>query len=178
MRSTERDLAFTEFVHARQGHLRRVAYAACGDWHLADDLVQTALARLYVAWPRIQRAGAEEAYARRIILRARVDETRRPWRREQPGLDGVDRPVVDGSAGLDERDVIVRALQQLPAMQRRTVILRHWIGLSVDQTADELGISPGTVKSHNARAVARLRDLLGDSDEPIAATTTTSKETS
>ena len=68
MRS-DRETAYTAFVAARQHHLRRIAYALCGDWHQADDLLQTALVKLYVAWPRLHRDGREEAYARQIIVR-------------------------------------------------------------------------------------------------------------
>jgi len=65
----ERDAAYTEFVRARQTHLRRIAYAVCGDWHRADDLLQIALVKLYVAWPRLHRDGREEAYVRTMIVR-------------------------------------------------------------------------------------------------------------
>lgn len=155
------DAEFTAFVVARRQHLRRVAYALCGDWHSADDLVQTALAKLYVAWPRIRRADSAEAYARRVIVRAVVDESRRPWRREHA------TQVVPDSATQDvigDRDDIVVALQLLPAMQRRCVVLRHWLDLSVEETARELGISSGTVKSHTSRALARLNELLADEE--------------
>lgn len=156
-----RDAEYASFVAARQTHLRRIAYAICGDWHRAEDLLQTALVKLYVAWPRLHRDGREEAYVRQIIVRANIDESRRPWRREQPGLDGW-----DGAARADlpyeERSALFDALQQLPAMQRKTVVLRHWLGLSVEQAAAELGISTGTVKSHTSRGIARLQEVLGD----------------
>ena len=99
------------------------------------------------------------AYARRIIVRADIDESRRPWRRERPGLDGIDRPGPE-AADVEERSALFDALQQLPAMQRKTVLLRHWIGLSVAETATELGISEGTVKSHTSRGLAALQDVL------------------
>src|SRR3954468_16375704 len=102
MNRGSRDEAFAAFVQARRAHLRRVAYAVCGDWHRADDLVQTALVKLYVAWPRIHRAGAEEAYVRTIIVRSNVDEHRRPWRRERPGLPESDRSAPEGM-GVEER---------------------------------------------------------------------------
>ena len=85
MSRASRDDEFSAFVAARQTHLRRIAYAVCGDWHRADDLLQTALVKLYVAWPRLHRDGREEAYTRQIIVRANIDERRRPWRRERPG---------------------------------------------------------------------------------------------
>jgi RNA polymerase sigma-70 factor (sigma-E family) len=159
MRPEGREQAYVEFVTARQTHLRRVAYSICGDWHQADDLLQTALTKLYVAWPRVQRRGTEEAYVRRIIVRANVDEHRRPWRREAPGLEGLDR-AADAESDPTDRTALFAALQALPPMQRKTVVLRHWLQLSVEETAHELGISEGTVKSHSARALARLQNVL------------------
>lgn len=155
MTPADRDAAFTEFVAARRDHLRRTAYAVCGDWHRADDLVQTALVKLYVAWPRV-RDGGEEAYTRTIIVRAAVDESRRPWRRERPVDRLPDRPAETA----DDRGELFEALQRLPAMQRSAVVLRHWLGLSVEETAETLGISAGTVKSHTSRGIAALRVAL------------------
>jgi len=151
---------FAAFVAARRPHLRRVAYALCGDWHQAEDLVQTALAKLYVAWPRIHRVGAEEAYARRVIVNASIDESRRPWRRERAGLDADthDRPATPAST--EDRSALVDALQDLPPMQRKAVVLRHWLDLSVEETARELGIATGTVKSHTSRGLAALHAAL------------------
>ncbi len=157
MRRSESE--FATFVAARRPHLRRIAYALCGDWHQAEDLVQTALAKLYVAWPRLHKEGAEEAYVRRIMVRANIDESRRPWRRESPGLDQHDRAIAADHSE-DDRSELVRALQQLPPMQRKVVVLRHWLDLSVEQTAGELDISTGTVKSHTSRALAALHTLL------------------
>jgi RNA polymerase sigma-70 factor (sigma-E family) len=159
VRRADRDAAFTEFVLARQTHLRRVAYAICGDWTRAEDLLQTALAKLYAAWPRIRRDGREEAYVRQIIVRANVDEYRRPWRREQPGLDGHD-PAAREPVSAEDRTELFDALQALPEMQRKVVVLRHWLGLSVAETAAELRISEGTVKSHSSRGLDRLRGLV------------------
>ena len=159
MRREQRDAEFVEFVTARRGHLRRVAYAVSGDWHLADDVLQNALVKLYVAWPRVRRDGREEAYVRRIIVRATLDERRRPWRREQPGLEGHD-PAARSPLAVEERSELFDALDQLPRMQRRTVVLRHWLGLSVAETAVELGLSEGTVKSHSSRAIERLQTVL------------------
>ncbi len=159
MRRTDREAAFTEFVATRQAHLRRTAYALCGDWHRADDLLQTALTKLYVAWPRIRHEGNEEAYVRQIMVRANIDESRRPWRRERP-TDIL--PEGEGVArdALEERSALFDALQQLPEQQRKVVVLRHWLGLSVRETADELGINEGTVKSHSSRGRAALQVVL------------------
>ena len=159
MRSTDRDEAFSEFVAARQTHLRRIAYALCGDWHRADDLLQTALTKLYVAWPRIRHEGNEEAYVRQIMVRANIDESRRPWRRERP-TEHLPETAVDGPTSTEERSALFDALQALPEQQRKVVVLRHWLGLSVRETANELGIVEGTVKSHSSRGLAALEAVL------------------
>ena len=159
MRQTEREAAYTEYVTARQTHWRRVAYAVCGDWHQAEDLLQIALTKLYVAWPRLTTAGTEDAYVRRIIMRANIDEHRRPWRRERVGVEGPER-AARGGLPYEERSELMDALRELAPMQRKVVVLRHWLGLSVDETARELHISTGTVKSHSSRALERLQSLL------------------
>jgi len=141
MRVEAREAAYVEFVAARQTHLRRIAYAVCGDWERADEILQAALTRLYVAWPRVQREGTEEAYVRRIIVRSAVDGP---------------RPAHAGPEG----SALFRAMQSLPARQRAVVLLRHWLGLSDEETAEELGISVGRVRSHGARALASLQDAL------------------
>ncbi len=124
------------------------------------------LTKLYVAWPRVAGRGTEDAYARRILTRAHVDEWRRPWRRrERPGLDDVDRPDPQRS-DVEGRDALVTALLDLPVGQRRVVVLRHWWGMSVEETAAELECSTGTVKSQTARALARLQAAL--SERPVS----------
>jgi RNA polymerase sigma-70 factor (sigma-E family) len=163
MSRATRDDEFSEFVAARQVHLRRIAYAVCGDWHRADDLLQAALVKLYVAWPRLHLDGREEAYTRQIIVRANIDESRRPWRRELSGLDGHD-PVARPELPTEERSALFDALQDLPAMQRKVIVLRHWLGLSVEETARELGIVTGTVKSHSSRGIVKLKAALALTD--------------
>jgi RNA polymerase sigma-70 factor (sigma-E family) len=152
--------AFRGFAVTRRPSLRRTAFLLCGDWHQADDLVQTALVKLYVAWPRIHSSEAPDGYAHRTLVRCFLDERRRPWRRESP-VEAVDdfgtavRPTEDL---LDLRE----ALAQLPRRQRATLLMRFWLDASVAQTADALGCSEGTVKSQTARAMTTLRALLGD----------------
>jgi DNA-directed RNA polymerase specialized sigma24 family protein len=146
MRVEAREAAYVEFVTARQTYLRRIAYALCGDWEQADEILQAALVRLYVAWPRVQREGAEESYVRRIIVGTSVDP-HRGSRRPHPASD---------------RSAVLDALQSLPSGQRKTVVLHHWLGLSIAETADELGISTGRVRSHSSRALASLRDALSE----------------
>lgn len=163
MRRAEREAEFVAFVEGRQAHLRRVAYSLCGDWHLAEDLLQIALAKLFVAWPRVRSEGREEAYARRILVRTSIDEHRRRSRRpERPGLDGLDPAAAStGEAAREDRGALVEALQQLPEMQRKVVVLRYLLDLPVAEVAGELGISEGTVKSHASRGIGRLRETVG-----------------
>ena len=158
-RPDDRDAAYVEYVAARQAHLRRIAYAICGDWNRADDVLQTALTKLYLAWPRLRDNTSPDAYVRRIIVRADIDDRRRPWRRERVGLEGHDRAASPGLP-VEERSALFEALQALPVMQRKTVVLRYWLGLSVQETARELGISEGTVKSHASRGRAGLQRVL------------------
>ena len=159
---SERDAEFTAFVAARRAQLRRTAYLLCGDWHAAEDLVQIALAKLYAAWPRLRQDVTPDAYARRTLLRAHIDETRRPWRRELTGT-AVPEPASSTGLAYEEREALLTALNALAPGQRRVVVLRHWLGLSVEETAADLGCSTGTVKSQTVRAVTRLRAALESS---------------
>ncbi len=159
MNRAEREASYVDFVTARREHFRRIAYALCGDWHQADDLLQQALVKLYVAWPRVRRDGGEEAYLRRILVRANIDESRRPWRREH-AVEALPDRAVPAAPGIEERSELTEALQQLPPMQRKTVLLRHWLDVSVREAAAELGVSEGTVKSNTARGLAALESLL------------------
>lgn len=156
------DDAYVEFVSTRQGTLRRIAYAVCRDDARAEDVLQEALVKLYLAWPRVRGTGREEAYARRIIVNADLDQRRRPWHRRRSALpvETLDRAGTGGRS--DDRLVLVTELRRLPSMQRRTVVLRYWLDLSVEETARELSISEGTVKSHASRGLAALRTSLGE----------------
>jgi RNA polymerase sigma-70 factor (sigma-E family) len=147
---------FGEYVAARRPLMFRTAFVLCGDAHQAEDLVQHVLTRVYVAWPRIQRMESVDGYVRTMLVNANLDRVRR--RRDRVGLEGFDQPArqVDQDAVLDLRE----ALAGLAPGQRRVVVLRHLWGLSVEETAVELGIAPGTVKSQTADAVSRLRELL------------------
>jgi RNA polymerase sigma-70 factor (sigma-E family) len=153
-----RDDDFTAFVVARGPALRRTAFLMTSDWHEAEDLTQTALAKLYLAWPRVRSDGAE-AYARRIVARTFIDARRRFWRREQP----TER--VPDSAGpldrVDERLDLAQALAQLSASHRAVLVLRFWEDMSLEQVADALSLSTGTVKSQTSRALERVRTLMG-----------------
>ncbi|MFF1606557.1 SigE family RNA polymerase sigma factor [Amycolatopsis sp. NPDC058278] len=157
------DAGFTEYVTARAAWLRKVAYLLCGDWHRADDLVQSAITRLYASWPRASRADNLDGYARRTLVNTFLAEQRTSWwRRVDLRQNDQDPPAprADVELALDLR----AALAQLPARQRATVVLRYFGDLSVAETARALGCSPGTVKSQTAKAVDALRELLR---EPI-----------
>lgn len=156
-----REEEFTEWVVARRRYLRRFAYLLCGEWHQAEDLVQTALTKLYLAWPRVRRSGTEDAYARQVVLRCYLDERRRPWRRESAAAELADRAQIEGLS-YEDVDRLRAAVRDLPGSQRAAVVLRYWCGLSIEETATDLGITVGTVKSHTSRAVDRLRQNLAD----------------
>lgn len=166
------EASYVDFVTSRRTWLRRIAYALCGDWNRAEDLTQIACEKLYVAWPGVRRRGAEEAFARRVITRVSIDESRRPWRRERGGHDlvtadgGADAAREDQDVAVDvtERASLIEALQALPEMQRKVVVLRHLYDLSVRETAEELRISEGTVKSHSSRGMAAMARALDSVD--------------
>jgi RNA polymerase sigma-70 factor (sigma-E family) len=162
MRDEDED-AYREFVTARLPHLRRVAYLVCGDWHLAEDAVATALTKLYVHWARVRQADRVEAYARTVVLRCVIDERRRPWAsRERPREAQLlpELSAADRTAEVDDRIVLRRVLEQLPRGRRAVLVLRFYEGLSVEETAAALGCSTGNVKSQTARGLSMLRDML------------------
>ncbi|WP_436700296.1 SigE family RNA polymerase sigma factor [Nocardioides sp. BYT-33-1] len=156
-----RDEEFAAYVAERRPRLFRAAWLLCGDPHQAEDIVQAALTRLYVAWPRVRRADSVDAYVRRAVVNAHLDEGRRPWRREASAGEGLPEVPVAATA-VEEHDALWTALRALPPGQRRVVVLRHWWGLSVEETAADLDVSTGTVKSQTSAALAALRAALAD----------------
>jgi RNA polymerase sigma-70 factor (sigma-E family) len=161
-----RDEEFAAYYAARGAAMRGTAYLLCGDWHLAEDLTQTAFAKLYLAWSRISRREAIDAYVRRVIVRAFLDERRRPWRRERvTAPDGGAFEQSRNDPEVVERLAIQAALAAVPPRQRATLVLRYWADLSVEETAQVLGCSAGTVKSQTARGLATLRGVLGGAVE-------------
>ncbi|GIF12002.1 SigE family RNA polymerase sigma factor [Actinoplanes teichomyceticus] len=160
----ERDEQFHRFVVSRRSGLVRTAtLLTAGDPHLAEDLVQSTLTKLYVAWPSFQRAGNPDGYLRRVLVNALTDEKRRWWRRrEEPMADVPDRAVaVDPLAHGELADGLRAALKQLPPRMRAALVFRYVYDLDVADTADALGCSEGTVKSQTARALDRLRAVIG-----------------
>ena len=155
-----RDAEYTEYIQGRLPSLRRVAYLLCQDWQRADDLVQTAITRLYTHWGRARNATSIDAYTRTILVRTFLAERRSAWTRRvtlspaYPELPG--KPDADPDTRLDVR----AALASLPPRQRATLVLRYYCDLPVDETAAELGCTPGTVKSQTAKGLSALRRAL------------------
>jgi RNA polymerase sigma-70 factor (sigma-E family) len=157
---TPQDVAeFEEFVAATGRTLRRTAYLLCGDWQRAEDATQDALVKVYAAWSRIQRGVGLRAYAHRAVTNAVFDQGRRPWRRER-STELLPESGSDPTAQVDRRLAVVQALSGLPPRRRQCVVLRYFADLSVEETAQALGINPGTVKSQTARALDQLRASL------------------
>jgi RNA polymerase sigma-70 factor (sigma-E family) len=150
---------FTAYVSQRRLTLFRTACLLCGDPHQAEDIVQDALARLYAAWPRASRADDIDGYVRRTIINSHLNQVRRPWRREHVAADVGERPTAV-HLPTEDLQVLWAALRNLPPGQRKVVVLRHYLGLSVEETAADLGVSTGTVKSQTSDALAALRRAL------------------
>ena len=159
--TTRRDEEFRSYVLTRRGELLRSAtLLAAGDRYLAEDLVQSTLTKLYIAWSTFQRADNPNAYAQRALINALVDEKRRAWRRyEHSCAELLERPS-QHTEGNSRTDEVWQALGDLPPRMRAAVVLRYFHDLSVAETADVLGCEQGTVKSQTARALDRLRSIL------------------
>ena len=159
--------AFQSFIAARSVALLRTGYLLVGDLGRAEDLLQTALVKTYLAWPRIRDAGAVEGYVRRTMVTTATSWWRGRRYRERVVDRVPDAPGTDDIAHLVERDAMWEHLQALPAKQRAVLVLRYYEGLAEAEIADALGISRGTVKSHTSRALATLRRRLTDDDDRI-----------
>ncbi len=157
--SSARDDEFTEYVTARLPWLGRVAYLLCQDRHRAEDLVQTAITRLYVHWRRAAAADNTDGYAHTILVRVYLSDQSSAWSRRVRVLPAVPDAVA-GAADLDADLDLRAALAMLAPRQRAAVVLRYYCDLSVDQTAAVLGCSTGTVKSQTARGLDTLRRLV------------------
>jgi RNA polymerase sigma-70 factor (sigma-E family) len=161
MKSDEQE-AFREYVVARKAALLRTAYLVSGDWHQAEDIVSTAMVKLYTSWRRAREVEHVDAYVRRIVIRVYLDEQRRPWRRERP-TEVLPEPIYPGSAGDGQaahRTDLRRLLAQMPARQRAVLVLRFYDDMSVAQTADAMRLSVTATKSLTIRALSSIRRLL------------------
>jgi RNA polymerase sigma-70 factor (sigma-E family) len=167
MGTSERDREFAAYVAARQRSLLRTAWLLSGDWAAAEDLVQTALLRTWRRWDRVAAAGDPDAYVRRVVVTGYLSARRRRWTGELPTAAPPETAAVDGYGAADLRDALGRLLPALPPGQRAVLVLRHYEDLTEAQTAAVLGCSVGTVKSQNARALARLRTALTEIGEDV-----------
>lgn len=162
MRAEQRDAEFSDYVIAQRVRLVRAArLLTAGDEAAAEDLVQTTLTRLYVRWPRVSSADDPVAYGYRSLTNAFLDERRRAHRRHELVTDRQPERPAPG-ADLEVRSVVLDALTELAPRQRAVVVLRHFLEYDVSGAARVLGCSEGTIKSQNAKALARLREVLGD----------------
>ena len=154
--------AFAEFVAARSSALHRTAYLLVGDRGLAQDLLQEALTKTYVAWPRLRDQGKAEAYTRKALTTTAITWYRRRSWGERPVAAVPER---EGDGHADEvatRDLLWQALQALPPRQRAAIVLRYYEDLTEAQTAAVLGCAVGTVKSQVSTGLRTMRANLGD----------------
>jgi RNA polymerase sigma-70 factor (sigma-E family) len=156
------DAGFDDFVRQRSQALCRAAFLLTGDRHLAEDLVQTALAKLYGRWHRITANGDPGPYVRTVVVRQAIAWRRRRWHGEVPTSPLPETGTTDPGSALDRRGRLHEALGRLPARQRAAVVLRFYEDLSEAETAAAMGCSVGTVKSQTAKGLTRLRAALGD----------------
>ncbi|MGC4937135.1 SigE family RNA polymerase sigma factor [Kribbella sp. DT2] len=155
----ERDQGFAEYAATHQQRMYRQAYLLTGDLHQAEDLVQATLLKLYRAWPRASEVEYLKAYSSKTLVRTYL-HGRRKWRREHE-LSRLPAPA-RAADPTDLRLTLLAALADLPRRARAVVVLRFWDDLSVEQTAEALGCSQGTVKSQSNRALRLLRERLGE----------------
>ncbi len=153
---------FAEFAQARSPALFRAAFLMVGDRGLAEDLLQEALTKTYVAWPRLREMANAEAYTRKAITTTAISWWRRKsWQREVPRDDLPDQRVEEQGAHVDERDWLWTELQMLAPRQRAAIVLRYYEDLTEAQTAEAMGCSVGTVKSQVSDGLNRLRTRVG-----------------
>ena len=159
------DEEFTQFVHGAWPALYRTAYLLVGEPSLAEDLVQTAMAKTYAAWPNVRDVGAAPGFARTTLVNTAASWFRkRSWRNEVPT-----QSVPEGHLDVDPslRPTVLDALAQLPPRQRAVVVLRYYDDYSVAEAARALSVSEGTVKSQTSKALDTLRRLLGEAVVPM-----------
>lgn len=159
---TDRDAEFANYFAARAELMRGTAYLLCGDWHLAEDLVQTAFVKLYRSWSRLPGRDRLDAYTRKILVRTFLDVRRRGFHHREQVTDTPRESPAPQHGSSDDRVVLLRALTKVPPRQRAALVLRYWADLSIEETAHAMKCSPGTVKSQAARGLVTLRGLLPD----------------
>ncbi|GAA2157941.1 SigE family RNA polymerase sigma factor [Kitasatospora kazusensis] len=162
---------FEEFAANGARRLFHVAYLMCGDWHRAQDLVQTTLAKMYAVWGRLRQGEDDpglDAYARKVLLRTYLSQRRLRRSGEIAVADLTDLASGLGHSwggSADLRLTLLAALRQLPSRNRAVVVLRYLEDHSVEAVAEILGCSTGAVKNLSSRSLAKLREILGDDRE-------------
>jgi RNA polymerase sigma-70 factor (sigma-E family) len=151
------DHSFREYVRARRQALLRTAYLLTGNLADAEDLVQSALAKTYLAWHRIEDRGAVDSYVRRAMVNTQISWWRRRRLDEFPTDEIPDQATVDHPVSSDVQESLRRAIDRLPQRMRAAVMLRYYEDMTEAEVAEVLGVSVGTVKSTVSRAVAKLR---------------------
>ncbi|MFE6102465.1 SigE family RNA polymerase sigma factor [Streptomyces laurentii] len=160
---------FLEFASARSGHLYRSAcLLTSGDTHLAEDLVQETLGRMYTLWGRIGRIGNPAGYAQTVLIRTFLSHRRRRSATERPFGELPDR-APDDREDPALRIALLDALAGLAPKDRAVVVLRYWEDRSIEETADVLHVSSAAVRTRSARALAKLRERLGGSVTELVA---------
>ena len=155
-----REEDFREFVEHRSKALLRTAYLLAGDWATAEDLLQIALTKTFLAWKRLGHIEAVEPYARRVLVNTATSWWRRRWHGERPTEVLPETAAADHLDESLERDAMWRHVRALPNRQRAVLVLRYYEDQSEAETARLLGVSVGTVKSQTSRALATLRERL------------------
>lgn len=150
-----RDKEFAEFFSARFDTARRIVYAMCGDWSEAEEIAQSAFVRVYARWSKIE-LDTVDAYLRTVLTRGFLDTRRRGRAREHAMAEPPDR-IVPAENGAEDRVALRAALLAVPPGQRTVLVLRFLADLSVEQVAETLGCTAGTVKSQTARGLTALR---------------------
>jgi len=151
---------FREFVEGRSRDLLRFAWLLSGDWHTAQDLVQTALVKTWPHWNRLVRYDRPELYVRKVMLTTYLSWRKRRSASEVPVAE-IYESAAAHSGDSEMRHVLVDALRGLPPRQRAVIVLRYFDDLTEAETAAALGCSVGTVKTHASRAMAHLRGVPG-----------------
>ncbi|WP_035794137.1 SigE family RNA polymerase sigma factor [Kitasatospora mediocidica] len=161
-----KEAEFTAFAEGGATRLRQIAYLMCRDWHLAQDLTQTTLTKMYVAWPRITRRDTDPfLYARKVLLNSLLDHRRLRSSGEVATDKLPEQPDTPDATAV--RLTLLDALAQLPRRDRAILLLRHWEDHSVEVTAEILGVSTSIVKTQSMRALAVLRSHLGEDREVL-----------
>jgi RNA polymerase sigma-70 factor (sigma-E family) len=151
---------YVEYVSARLARWHRAAYLLCGDEHRADDLVQTTVTKLYVHWERARSAENLDGYVHRMLVRSYIDERRMAWSKVWLMSSTPDQGD-PGDTGVEDRDMVVRALAELPKGQRTVLVMRFLCDMPVESVAAAMRCSTGNVKAQTSRGLAFLRERLG-----------------